>query len=350
MLANLKLGLREKIEIVHFFDGVKKVYSVHKKIFIEEDGRAPLVIVLPFTKFDIFGWSRLLRRLFRLDKCNVFPIGPTGAFLIVRRGAVYRWDKEGALKLVLTLRQSRNFMHTDLCIGHREALFIGEYGANTGLKPVPIYRSDDQGRTWSIVYEIPAGRARHVHSINYDEFSGNIWVLTGDSDGECWIIEANDTFTQVTYHGDGSQCYRACTIFFEEKKVVWGMDSPISPSCVVHFDRATKEIKRFGSFPGPIWYSKRLPETGYLVCTTVEPGDAVVGTKAVIFFSTDLETWAPIHSFDKDLLPCKLFKFGVIGISSSICPSGTFYLFGEALKGLDGVSIKCQVEVIVPAT
>jgi hypothetical protein len=293
----------------------------------------------------VFGFARPLRRALRLDKCNVFPLDNQGReFIVIRQGVLYKFDEQEGLRETLSLRQSRNVLHTDFCRTESGRLIFGEYGANAKRQPIPIYASDDDGESWCIAYQIPAGKAKHVHSVYADKYTNKIWIFTGDADGECWVIEANEDFSEVRYHGDGSQIYRACTAFFTSEKVVWAMDSPLQPSQAVHLDRQTGGVELHGSFPGPIWYGCEVAKSGYLLASTVEPGDSVTGDKAVIYFSEDLITWTKLAAFTKDLWPMGLFKFGVIGFSCGQRSDGSFYIFGEALKGLDGRSLRCKIK------
>lgn len=190
---------------------------------------------------------------------------------------------------------------------------------------------------------IPAGKAKHIHGVYADKYSDKIWIFTGDADGESWVIEAEEDFSVVRYIGDGSQIYRACTVFFTPAKVVWAMDSPLQPSHTVHLDRLTREVELHGAFPGPVWYGLEVPNSGYLLASTVEPGDSVNGDEAGIYFSDDLVNWYMSASFTKDRWPMGLFKFGVIGFSRGERSDRSFFIFGEALKGLDGRSLRCKI-------
>ena len=332
-------------EIVHFYSDELLVVSTHRRVVVQSLNGDSAVIELPRTKFDALGISRLARRALRLDKCNVFPLDPQGRSLIViRQGCVYRYDKSNGLRKTLALRQSRNVLHTDLCQTKAGRLLFGEYGANAERQSIPIYASDDDGESWHIVYLIPAGKAKHVHGVYADKFSDKIWIFTGDADGESWVIEANEDFSVVRYLGDGSQIYRACTVFFTPDKVVWAMDSPLQTSHTVHLDRQSCKVELHGAFPGPIWYGLEVPNSGYLLASTVEPGDSVKGDEAGIYFSEDLVTWSRLAKFTKDRLPMGLFKFGVIGFSRGERSDGSFFIFGEALKGLDGRSLRCKIK------
>lgn len=331
-------------EIVHFHSDDLLVTSTHRRVTMQRSGQACTVITLPPTRLDTLGFCRLARRALRLDKCNVHPLDPRGESLIlIRQGAVYKYDERQGLRRTLTLRQSRNVLHTDFCQTASGRLIFGEYGANEDRQPIPLYASNDGGETWHIAYEIPAGKAKHVHGVFADKYSDKIWVFTGDADGESWVIESTEDFSQTRYIGDGSQIYRACSVFFTPDKVVWAMDSPLQPSRTVHLDRRTGSVELHGQFPGPVWYGLEVPGSGYLLASAVEPGASVTSENAGIYFSEDLIHWSRLASFRKDRWPMGLFKFGVIGFSRGERTDGTFHVFGEALRGLDGRSLRCKI-------
>lgn len=113
-------------EIVHFYSDELFVASTHRRIVVRSSIEGSSVIELPRTKFDLVGVFRLIRRALRLDKCNVFPLDPQGRSLVViRQGVVYKYDKGNGLRKTLTLRQSRNVLHTDFCRTKTGRLLLG---------------------------------------------------------------------------------------------------------------------------------------------------------------------------------------------------------------------------------
>lgn len=353
MTAHMKLKFKEDssntlkgIEIAHYCDERLKIFSRHRWVVIDSVlGKTRLQ--LPFTKFDIFGFSRILRRALRLDKCNIFPLDSYGdSLLIIRQGKLYKYTNKVGFQEKLKLKLARNLLHNALCITRSGRLIIAEYGANFTHAPIPIYASDDNGDSWSVVYEIPAGKAKHAHNVYYDKITDKIWVFTGDDNGECWVIVADESFSRVDYLGDGSQKFRACTAFFTAEKVVWAMDSPIETSCLVHLNRKNLNIELVNPLPGPVWYGKAINSVGYLIATSVEPGNSVSEDHASIYFSSDLISWTRIAEYKKDKWPMSLFKYGVIGFSQGNNSDNSFFIFGEALKNLDGKVMQCTLKRI----
>ena len=224
-----------------------------------------------------------------------------------------------------------------------ETLYFGEYGHNPGRGEVPVYRSTDGGRSWQTIFRFPAGRIKHVHGCYWDPYAREVWVLTGDRDGECYMLVANPDFTSVTWMGDGTQTWRACNVFFERDRIGWIMDSQYEESRVIILDRASREIRKLGAFPGPVWYIKRLRDGYYLAATAVEFGPGVKDDYAHLMISRDLETWLEVHRYRHDGLSKQYFKFGIITFADGAQASDSFYLFGEALRGIDGRVYECSL-------
>lgn len=323
-------------EIVHYVSDNLKIYSKASKIFLYSFEKNT-VINLPKTFWDIFSFSRLLRRLFRIDKCNVFLLDDTTLKLvIIRYGKVYYFDSTKGLIETLTLKNSRNILHIDLCRLPNGIIAFGEYGSNNKRVSVPIYTSDDSGKSWNVVFKFPSNSIKHIHNLKYDHFSDTIWCCTGDNDGENKIVVFDKTFSIVDEIGDGSQYYRTCDFYFTNSDVVWLMDSPNIKSHVISYNRISKKIKIGQELPGPVWYTTKIEDNLFLAATSVEPGYSMKHKTANLIVSKDLLTWQIIKSYKKDSFPIDLFKYGVIAFPLGQINSSSVYFFGEALINLDG--------------
>ena len=330
-------------EIMHYASGPFSISSHNNRVYID-NGTGEARITLPGQSWGkILGMSRLARRALRLDKCNIVPIGDN--LIIVRQGRVYHYNRDRQqLDETLELRQCRNVLHQSITVTDSGNVFFGEYGRNPQRIPVPIYRSSDGGATWKVAYEFPAAKARHVHGCYWDPYEKKIWSLTGDFEDECHILVTDEDFNEIEWIGDGGQVYRACNVFFEKDAVHWVMDSQLEPSHHIRLDRDTRRISRLAEFPGPVWYIKRLTDGYYLAATAQEIGPGVRDEYTHLLVSRDLESWESIRQFEHDGLPKRFFKFGVIGFADGEQSSDGFYLFAEAIKGLDGKVALCRLE------
>ena len=330
-------------EICHFASAEMLITSCYNRVFIKK-GNQEFSFSLPQDSLkSLFGLFRLSRRALRLDKCNVVPV--EGGYVAIRQGEVFHYcENTSKLTQVQTLKNCRNVLHQSIAVIDGKELFFGEYGNNANRVEVPIYRSQDGGLTWQTIFTFPAGKIKHVHGCYFDPIENKIWVLTGDFKDECHILCADREFKSVEWIGDGQQTYRTCNLFFEKDSVHWIMDSQLQDSHHIKLDRKTRKIEQKQLFPGPVWYIKPLEDGYYLAATAQEIGAGVKDQYAHLMVSKDLETWQDLHVFEHDGLPMRYFKFGVIGFADGSQTSKAFYLFCEAIKGLDGKIALCEIE------
>ena len=341
------LMLRDRLdaEAVHLYDTASgdAIVSTGRR-FDASIGGVLHRIVLPLPPLPACGLAaRLTRRILRLDRANAVLNGRGDGIVLVYRGVVHLYDLETRrLRRTGTLRQCRNVLHRGVAVTAR-GIHLGEYGGNPRRRPVPIHRSCDGGRSWEVAYEFDAGSIRHVHGVFADPYTGRLWIPTGDRDGECYLVSADPDFSDVVRHGDGSQAWRAVTLFFEPDRIVWGMDSEAETSYLQIFDRRTGSLSRGRAFPGPVWYGKRLAGGPALVQTTVEIGAGVRRAQACVFASGDLLDWREVACFDKDIWPLRWCRFGLVAFADGRQTAEDFVLFGDALRGLDGRAYRARL-------
>lgn len=334
----LRLGQRLNVDVVHLYDTVSgnTIVSTGRRFEAVLDGTAHR-FALPLSPLPACGLvSRLSRRALRLDNSNAVLNARGDGLVLVYRGRVYFYDlARRRFHRTGVLRQCRNVLHRGMAVTPR-GIYLGEYGRNPHRRPVPVYRSADDGRSWEVAYEFAAGSIRHVHGVYPDPYTDRLWMPTGDRNGECHLVSADYDFADVVRYGDGSQAWRAVTLFFEPERIVWAMDSHSETSHLQTLDRSTGRLTRGRAFPGPVWYGKRLADGRALLQTTVEIGAGVRRAQACVFASSDLVEWREVGCFDKDRWPLRYCKFGVIAFADGHQTGDDFVLFGDALQGLDG--------------
>lgn len=340
----MKLVIKQVLdrEICHFASPDTRITSKFNRIFIQKGG-VETELQIPGDDWKrVFGYSRLARRALRSDKCNVVPVDQ--GLVIIRQGTVFHYsEKDDRLTRVLSLQNCRNVLHQSISVVDNREIFFGEYGNNPSRLGVPVYRSLDGGKHWETIFTFPKGKTKHVHGCYRDPYEDKIWVLTGDFDNECHILCADRDFKSVEWIGNGRQEYRACNVFFEKEAIHWIMDSQLQDSFHVKLDRKTRTIEKKQRFPGPVWYIKRLTDGISLAATAQEIGRGVKDRFVHLMVSKDLDTWEDLHQFRHDGFPKKVFKFGVIGFAEGAQTSQSFYLFAEAIKGLDGKLVLCEI-------
>jgi len=345
----MKLEIIEEIdgEIAHFYEPCTStnLFSKANTFFGMLNGEPFKFTVSISPKKKAFTIFRYTRRLLRLDKSSAIFNHKKDGIIVLYQGSIYFYDlKRRKLEIAGQLRQCRNVLHSGIAVT-KNGIYFGEYGANVDREPVPVWKSLDDGRSWSVVYEFSAGKIKHVHGVYHDKFTNDLWIPTGDFAGECFLVNVSkENFDNLTFFGDGTQNWRPVSLFFDEKKIYWGMDTQLETSYLQVFDRSTKEIKKGQEFPGPVWYSKQFTDNLAILATTVEIGPGSKINNANIYGSTNFLIWSELKSFRKDLLPKRFFKFGVISFADGNQDSTDFVMHGEALTKFDGKILKARIE------
>jgi len=331
-------------EIAHYSDEKVKIFSKFNKIAIQIDDKDEMIIKLPINFIQrVLGVNRLFRRLFRLDKCCILPTD-TG-YVAFWQGNVYH-IKHNDFTPIHTLKMTgcRNPVHNSVANTDGKNLYFGEYG-----QPHPsgksIYHSPDGGLTWEKVFNISCDKIRHIHACKWDQYEENVWVFTGDFDGQAHVLCADREFRNVEWIGDGSQYYRATDAFFEKNAVHWIMDSPLAEVHLIKLNRKTRKISIGQAFPGPVWGLKRLSDGLMLACTGQESGPSNMDNKIHLFASRNFKKWVEIAQFETDVFEERkgLMKFGVGMFADGAQNSDAFYMHFEAIRKLDGKVCLCSL-------
>ena len=281
----------------------------------------------------------------RIDQYTIKVINSNNDLVIINNGNVYHYDGlKKKLTQTLKLRQSKQLLKDSICLTPDNELFFGEYGSNKNRKSVPIYRSRNLGKDWEIVYETTPGKIRHIHGCYWDNYENKIWVLTGDFKGENYLIKSDCNFKALKWYGDGSQHWRACNLFFTEKEVYWVTDSELQDNYLFKMNRENSEVLKTEKFPGPVWYMKELNNSQYLLGITCENGPGSNKNFGYIYHSSNLKNWFQISKFEKDFLPKKYFKNGIVSFSDGNQTIDSFAISGQGFKNFDGISFECKIQ------
>jgi len=303
------------------------------------------VAILPFAwKRDLFAIGRPLARAMRADKANLF-VNRSGSVLAIRASQVYRLDGTGVVTPLFTVAGD-SVLHGGICEDQDGWTTFGEYFMNPAREGVRIWRVSSALDTWEIAHTFPAGSTRHVHGVYRDPYDEQaLWVTAGDIDGECFFYRTRDRFKTLERIGGGGQTWRAVRLFFTPEYICWLTDSQLKQNRALRMERATGRIEEGMFLQAPAWYGAQTSDGLYIAFTTVEPGPAVQRSSAAVLVSEDAFQWQEVYQFMKDpWRPMKLFKYGVISCPAGPLSADEFYISGEGLVGLDGISAVLRIE------
>jgi hypothetical protein len=139
-------------------------------------------------------------------------------------------------------------------------VLFGEYFRNDSRVPVRVYGSDDDGQSWRVMHEFPAGRIRHVHALIEDPYRGDLWLCTGDHDHESFLARSSDGGQHFDLVGGGSQTWRACCVLFTPEYVYWGADTSkyLEHRNIYRLRRGAAEPEPLQAVDGAVEFGARL--------------------------------------------------------------------------------------------
>jgi hypothetical protein len=290
------------------------------------------------TKFALASRFRLVSRLLRTE-IHFFSTLTGGAQVCVAKNGIFKLNKTSR-RFEKCFNITRGSRPLNLCEDTDGNLYFGEYFHNAEREPVHVYRSADQGDTWSIVYSFPAGSIRHIHGIHADPYTGALWVTTGDLEGECIIGYTTDQFATFNTVFRGGQEYRACNLLFFKDKVVYGTDSETALNFIKQFDRNTMKVTDIAPIQGSVISAVKAGDKCFL-STTVEPSEVNLDQNAYLWMYNNVNGEASvIASYRKDRLDHIYFQFGLCRLpeyKTGNC--NHIYFSGAALRGIDGHSV-----------
>ena len=145
------------------------------------------------------------------------------------------------------------------------AVYIGQYGAGP---PVDLWRSTDDGQTFSVVWQ--GTNADEIHAVQADTYvPGRIWIMTDGAEAHLlgtvvgYSDDGGATWTWVT---DGSYTEsRVVDLMFDSNAVYWGSDSPDVPAGLFRYDRSTTQVTELmtnlnGPFYDAVGYDGQLAQ------------------------------------------------------------------------------------------
>jgi hypothetical protein len=255
------------------------------------------------------GYSRSLRRIFGYQELvEVVPLS-SDVLLIFGGGDVWRINlSQGTQEHVHKLRyfgrkKGRGVMPHGVTVTPVGDVYYGEYPTHPDGGPytVRIWHGQDQGRRWRVAYEFAPGEVRHVHNVQWDPYTGSLWVGTGDSDARSMVGRSDDGGRTFQWIGRGSQFFRVASLLFLAGEVAWGTDADRSQNRYLRWHRAGERVEATDAkLPGPSFYAQPLgPELGLLGTAEQDASLWVAGTdrkpRRVLQWTIPLRPWRGPH-------------------------------------------------------
>jgi hypothetical protein len=225
-----------------------------------------------------------------------------------------------------------------LGVGPGDVVAWGEYVSRRRLRPVRIFASRDRGRTFETVHTLEAGDVLHVHNVTWDASAGNWWVLAGDHGHEPGIGRLAHDFTRFEWLVKGEQRFRAVSVFDCGDRLLYATDTEMEPNSVISLDKRTGASERLFELEGSCLYACRFGDV-LAVTTTVEPSEVNHSQDATLWLSRDGERWRCAWRARKDRWHADYFQFGSLVLPAGRSDGGPLWLSGQAVEGLDGVTV-----------
>ncbi|WP_148038907.1 hypothetical protein [Proteiniphilum sp. X52] len=264
-INNNKIFLKDKNNISHVYETINLVdlksnkklsikvklrFWLTKKYGLKVQERYPPQNILVYTSSDttyIIEKNTLFyftKQLGEKVYCTSFPlegglynqmICKNGYYAIRTENKIYlsnnltKWDiiynDKRAIKESMVITQNEN----------GDELLFSEYTPGIDYKRHHIYAYNLRNKTMSIrmtfykrsdFYENKLQPyARHIHFLVQDKYSDNIFIGTGDSQGEAGIYFSEDMGITFKKLGGGNEKWRSLAMMFNSEFIFWNMDS-----------------------------------------------------------------------------------------------------------------------------
>ena len=229
-------------------------------------------------KERLIGKCRLSRQLLRIGLHHLLPLA-NGNILVTSKRITFIVNPDGKVIHTFTGYQGNKPAHQGVCVTPGGTVFFAEYLLNTQRDhSVKLYRSTDNGMSFQIVKEWPAGEIRHLHFVKWDGYENCLWLGTGDygeENKENRLYRSNDNGDTWELIGQGSQNWRAIGVCFTEDALLWGTDAGSCPDTVhfIRMDRKAQQLEVLGDFEGPCHGCASYADGRVFFSTGVEGGE-----------------------------------------------------------------------------
>lgn len=317
-----------------FIDRTGRLYVARDyQIFRSEDGGATweLDAWVPAS-----GWKPLAARITlaaRLLRFNIqaLQVLADGTRVAVARDGIYRAAR-GEQRMTRTWAVTRGSRPITLSADGDRLLF-GEYGGTEmNQVGVRIYVSEDGGRRFEPLFELPKGDVHHLHQVLVDPHADHYWILAGDHGRTPGIAALSKDGRDLTWVDRGHQMVRAVSALPRPEAIYYGSDSEVEPNFIIRLDKKTGRWERLRPTEGSSLFAADVAGMA-LISTSVESNRVNKARHSTLYASRDDATWTPVLSLDKDFWH-PYFHLGLIVLPTVQEKATTRWMFsGQALAG-----------------
>ncbi|MDY0201553.1 MAG: hypothetical protein RBR40_11270 [Tenuifilaceae bacterium] len=312
-------------------------YHIYKYCF--QDRRLKKLYKVDDYTYGFLAKFPLVKRFFRAEITRLYHLA-NGADLLIAKKGIFKREKESKIfkKCFNITKGSRPL---NICITPENKIYFGEYFSNAEQNEVHIYKSDDFGTSWDIVYTFPKGSINHIHGIFHDPYTNFIWVVTGDRRDEIIIGYTDNEFKTFKKIFSGGQKFRTCNLAFFEQHIIYATDSQYIKNKIKKIDRATLQIEDLCEINGSCIYAGQVGDFVYL-SSTIEPSKINTEKYSNLYISKNKgKDWHKIAQYKKDSWNASVFQFGSIQFPEYIVSEITdsFVFSGRALKKVGGHTV-----------
>ncbi|MDY0296415.1 MAG: hypothetical protein RB296_03770 [Acidobacteriota bacterium] len=313
----------------HHWDGKRAWASRGSRILVGPGPQGPFATWARLGPFRV-AWCQWLRRLTRRRIHQVIHLHDDTILVVLRR-------------LLLVMRSGRIVHEHGTGLGSQPLsrgvcrlpdgrILYGEYGANPRRDPVRLMLSSDDGATWSAAWQSMPGEIRHIHMVSPVHGAGDeVFVAAGDYGAEPRLLRLNLKNAACTIVGSGGQEWRMLDLIQAGNGLIWGSDNDRGDNFVYRLAPDESTPRPVQRLPGPVYAAGRDANGRFLLATAVEDRRR---HRACLFMSMNGEQWQLMRCFAKDLLPARLFGYGIASF-----PRGQQHL-ADLVVNLDGLREK----------
>lgn len=314
------------------------------KLYYNEKLVAEFPQIPPLKRF--LSKFRLMSRLFRLEPRCAEKLDNERYVIEFKRAIWLVNTKKKCIEKLMTC--SDGFSGTLNFCSDGENVLWGDYGSNYNRNVVNIYRCDQQEKV-TIVHTFNPGEIRHIHNIIWDKKIGRFWILTGDTDEESAIFQADKNWSYLEKIIGGSQKYRAVAAFPYKDGLIYATDAVEKQNYLYYFSHITKKSEQLCEINGSCIYGGENADN-FFFSTVVEPTEISAHPKYLYTLGKGIKDWnvnvvkvskidgsiSVVMKLKKDLWPMRYFKYGCAVFPHGQEESKDMIVYPIAVKKYDG--------------